>query len=190
MKNPRIFFGTVGGMFIQQPPESFQGFAIIDRGFSPLLFANFVNGFVECFYDMEPIQYQGGLRTMALDSCDIGLAHVTGSPSNFAFLIIAKHFVKETIDAIRAFTFTNPYDTGLVSVINDRGVFMVLSVGYFINTNGSKVANTMSVADPLNATMQLIRKSGLGNMQQLSGGFLSHYLTIDKHGIFKPICNP
>ena len=71
-------------MFIQQPSESFQGFAIIDRGFSPLLFANFVNGFVECFYDMESIQYQGGIRTMAFDSCDIGLAHVTGSPFNFA----------------------------------------------------------------------------------------------------------
>src|SRR5210317_91589 len=115
-------------MSIQQPSKTFKSFAFIARSFSPLFLAYFINGFIELFNDMESIKDQSDIGTMIFNRIDVSLAHVTGSPFNFAFLVITKHFLKKTVDCFLPLTFTNPDNACFFNVINDGRIFMALAI--------------------------------------------------------------
>ncbi len=136
---------------------------------------------------MESIKDQSDIGTMIFNRIDVSLAHVTGSPFNFAFLVITKHFLKKTVDCLFPLTFTNPDNACLFNVINDGRIFMALAIWNFIDTNSLKVPYSMAVANAFNGSMQKVRKGGLSNVQQLRGSFLRHDLAIDEHGIFKAV---
>jgi len=83
---------------------------------------------IELFNDMESIKDQSDIGTMIFNRIDVSLAHVTGSPFNFAFLVITKHFLKKTVDCFLSLTFTNPDNACFFNVINDGRIFKVLAI--------------------------------------------------------------
>ena len=131
-------------MLKQKPPESLEGFALIDGSLTPLFFADLINGIVEGFNDMKTIQDQGGVRAVFLDCPDVGLAHVTTGPRDLLFLIVAELFGEEFIDGFTALSMKptveqNPmnsaeilFDRPFFYVVRDDVTDMILALGRII----------------------------------------------------------
>lgn len=98
-------------MFVYQPPQPLESLFVRSVGYTPLLLANLVDGFVQGLDDMESIQGQGGVGTPFLDGSDKGLAHVAAAGHDLVSLEQAQLFFEETIDGLAGFAFSNPDDT-------------------------------------------------------------------------------
>jgi hypothetical protein len=161
-------------MLKQEPPESLEGFALIDGSLPPLFFSDFINGIVEGFDDMKTIQDQGGVRAVFFDGSDVGLAHITTGPRDLLFLIVTELFGEEFVDGFTAFSLTNPKDAGSVQIIDHGSVFMAFTVGDLVYPNGPKPPYSMPLPDASNGSVQHIRQGGLGDVQDPCSSFLRH----------------
>ncbi len=182
-----VLFGALVGVFVYQPPQTFECLPVRIVGFAPRLLANFVDGFVQGLDDMESIQDQGCFRTPFLDGADKGLAHVAAAGYDPISLVSAQLLFEEAVDGIAGFAFSDPDDARSLEIVYDGGVFPPLAVRDFVDTDHFELPDPMSRSFSADNPVQKVRHRRIGYLQQPGGRLLGHDGAVSQQRVFEPV---